>query len=103
MPQSVETSAMTLTVFALQEHLESVRQTEIERISRRRVSFRPEQQDAIEELTRDIVTRIVNGLITALESASTDTEYVALLSMVPRIFKLGEIPTERLSPNRRGL
>jgi glutamyl-tRNA reductase len=103
MPQSVETSAMTLTVFALQEHLESVRRTEIERISRRQVSFRPEQQDAIEELTRDIVTRILHGLTTALEATSTDTEHAALLNMVHRIFKLGKIPAEGPTQNRRRL
>jgi glutamyl-tRNA reductase len=94
---------MTLTVFALQEHLESVRQAEIERIRRRQVSFRPEQQDAIEELTRDIVTRILHGLTTALEAASTDTEHVALLNVVNRIFKLGEIPAEGPTQNGRKL
>jgi glutamyl-tRNA reductase len=101
MPRLLETPAMTLTVFALQEHLESVRQFELERIGRR-VSFRAEQQDAIEELTRGIVTRILHGLKRALEAESTDPERFALLSIMDRIFKLGEIAPESPSQNRRG-
>lgn len=87
MPQLLETPAMTLTVFAPQEHLESIRQFELERIGRR-LSFRAEQQDAIEELTRGIVTTIVHGLVTVLEAASSDREAAPLLRTLHSIFNL---------------
>lgn len=60
---SIGTAEAAPTIIALQEHLEILRQTEVERIRRRQVSFCPEQQDAIEELTRGIVTTILHGLV----------------------------------------
>jgi glutamyl-tRNA reductase len=83
------------TIVALQEHLQTIRQTELERLRRRQVSFRPYQQDAIEELTRGIVARILHGPVKVLETASDDKEPTALLSMVHRIFNLGDEPAER--------
>jgi glutamyl-tRNA reductase len=64
--------------------------TEVERIRRRQVSFCHEQQDAIEELTRGIVTTILHELVTVLEAASSDREAAALLRTVHSIFNLGK-------------
>ena len=87
MQQSLETLEVAPIVRALREHLETVRQNELKRIRRRQVSFRSEQRDAIEDLTRGIVTRILDGPVTALEAA--EKEPAALLCIVPRIFNLG--------------
>jgi glutamyl-tRNA reductase len=62
--------------------------TEVERIRRRQVSFCPEQQDAIEELIRGIVTTIRHRLVTVLEAASSGREAAALLRTVHSIFNL---------------
>lgn len=91
MPKSLE------TIIALQERLETVRQNELERVSRRKVSFGPEQLDAIEELTRGIVSRILHGPVEVLETEYDDQEPAALLSMVHRIFGLGDEPAGRPS------
>jgi glutamyl-tRNA reductase len=88
MHKSLETAEVAPTIVALQEHLETVRQNEFERVSRRKVSFGPEQLDAIEELSRGIVSRILHGPVKVLEAASDDEEPAALLSMVHRIFNL---------------
>lgn len=98
----LQTAEVAPTILALQEHLEIVCQTELERIFRRQVSFRSEQRDALEELTRAIVTTILHGPVTVLEAASTDKETAALLSMVHRIFNLGEKPAESPQRDRQG-
>jgi hypothetical protein len=88
MQQSLMTAEVAPTIAALQEHLETVRQTELDRVRRRPVGFRPEQEFAIEDLSRGIVTRILHGSRKFLEAASEDKESAALLSIVHRIFNL---------------
>jgi len=100
MQKSLETAELASTLFALQEHLETVRQTELERVRRRQVSFRREQHDAMEELTRGIVARILQGPVKVLEAASDDEEPAALLSMVHRLFNLGDKTATRQHQHR---
>ena len=86
---SVEAAKVAPTIAALREQLETVRQTELERMRRHQVKFRSEQQDAIEDLSRGIVSTILHGPVTVLITASTEEEPAALLRMVHRIFNLG--------------
>jgi glutamyl-tRNA reductase len=102
MHNSLETAEVVPTIVALQERLETLRQNELERVSRRLVSFRPEQQDAIEELTLGIVSRILHAPVKVLESASEDEEHAALLSIVHRLFNLGDKPAGRPHQLRQG-
>jgi len=88
MQQRLETAEVAPTIIALQEHLQTIRQTELERLRRRQVRFRPDQQAAIEELARGIVAKILHGPETVLEAVSTGKEPAALLSIVGRIFDL---------------
>ena len=97
MQKSLETAEGAPTIVALQKRLEIVRQNELERVSRRKVSFGPEQLAAIDELSRSIINRILHGPVKVLEAASDDKEPAALLSMVHRIFNLGDEPAERTS------
>jgi glutamyl-tRNA reductase len=92
MQKSFKSEELSPTIVALQEHLEKVRQTELNRIRRRQLNFRSEQQDAIEELTRGIVTRILHWPVKVLGAASDDEKLQALLSIVHRIFDLGNEP-----------
>lgn len=87
--ESLENAMVAPTIVALREQLETVRQIELERMRRRQVKFRSEQQDAIEELTCGMVTTILHDPVTVLETASTGKEPAALLRMVRRIFNLG--------------
>ena len=91
MRESLEDAMVAPTIVALRQQLETVRQTELERMRRRQVKFRSEQQDAIEELTRGIVITILHGPVTVLETASTEKEPGALLRMVRRIFNLVQL------------
>ena len=89
MEGSLQAVKVAPTIVALRERLETVRQTELERMRRLQVNFRSEEQDTIEDLTRGIVTTILHGPVTVLETASTEKEHAALLRVVHRIFNPG--------------
>jgi len=101
MQNSLEATELAPTIVALQERLETVRKNELERIRRRPVSFRPEQQDAIEELTRRIVTTILLGPVKVLQAPPGDKEPAALLTMVQRIFNLVDRPEGKTMQDRQ--
>ena len=90
MRESLDVAMVAPTIVALRQQLETVRQIELERMRRRHVKFRSEQQDAIDVLTRGIVTTILHGPVTVLETASTEKESATLLRLVHRIFNLAD-------------
>ncbi len=76
------------TIVSLQEHLETLRRTEIERARARLGKLTPEQEQAIEVLTRGIVNKIVHAPITTLKTAARESEGTAVVDWVRRIFHL---------------
>lgn len=99
MQSSVERVGITPTINALHEHLETIRQIELERLQRRQVNFRLDQKYAIEELTLGIVSAILHGPVSVLEAASIDKERAALLRTLHRIFNLTEEPASQARQN----
>ena len=100
MQSSGDSVEITPTIDALEEQLERIRQSELERLRRRQVSFCSDQEDAIEELTLGIVSAILHGPVSVLEAASIDGERGALLGMLHRIFNLGRETGNPHTPNR---
>jgi glutamyl-tRNA reductase len=79
------------TIVSLQEHLETVRQAEIDRVRGRLGSLTPEQELAVEALTRGIVNKIMHTPVTALKSAARDSsEVTTIVDLVRRLFGLRE-------------
>ena len=76
------------TIVSLQEHLENLRQSEIERARARLGKLTPEQEQAIDVLTRGIVNKIVHAPITTLKTAAKESEGTAVVDWVRRIFHL---------------
>jgi glutamyl-tRNA reductase len=76
------------TIVSLQEHLENLRQSEIERARTRLGKLTPEQEQAIDVLTRGIVNKIVHAPITTLKTAAKESESTAVVDWVRRIFHL---------------
>jgi glutamyl-tRNA reductase len=76
------------TIVSLQEHLENLRQSEIERARIRLGKLTPEQEQAIDVLTRGIVNKIVHAPITTLKTAAKESEGTAVVDWVRRIFHL---------------
>ncbi len=68
----LQTLDVVPTIVSLQEHLETVRQAEIDRVRGRLGTLSPEQELAVEALTRGIVNKIMHTPITTLKSAARE-------------------------------
>ncbi len=78
------------TIVSLQEHLETVRQAEIDRVRGRLGQLTPEQELAMEAMTRGIINKIMHTPITTLKTAAKEPESTTVIELVRRIFNLRE-------------
>jgi glutamyl-tRNA reductase len=76
------------TIVSLQDHLETIRQAEIDRLRGRLGPLSPEQELAIETLTRGIVNKIMHTPISTLKTASREPEATTVIDIVHRLFNL---------------
>jgi glutamyl-tRNA reductase len=77
------------TIVSLQEHLETIRQAEIDRLRSRLGSLSNEQELAVDALTRGIINKIMHTPITTLKSAARQGEQVTtVVDIVRKIFNL---------------
>src|ERR1700734_339426 len=82
------------TIVSLQDHLETIRQAEIDRVRGRLGNLSPEQELAVEALTRGIVNKIMHTPITTLKSAARESsEATTVIDLVRRLFGLRELKT----------
>jgi glutamyl-tRNA reductase len=87
----LQTLDVVPTIVSLQEHLETVRQAEIDRVRGRLGQLSPEQELAVEALTRGIVNKIMHTPITTLKTAARDSQEVTtIVDLVRRLFGLHE-------------
>jgi glutamyl-tRNA reductase len=80
-------------IVSLQEHLETIRQAEIDRVRGRLGSITAEQEMAIDALTRGIVSKIMHTPIAALKSAAREQQATTVLDVFRRIFNLQQKAT----------
>jgi len=85
----LQTQEVAPTIVSLQEHLENIRQAELDRVRGKLGSLTPEQESAIEALTRGIVNKVLHTPITALKNAAAEAEANTVVDHVRRIFNLG--------------
>ncbi len=78
------------TIVSLQEHLETIRQAEVDRARGRLGPLTPDQELALEILTRGIVNKILHTPITTLKTAATQPESTTLVEVLRRLFNLGD-------------
>src|ERR1051326_2006554 len=64
------------TIVSLQDHLETIRQAEIDRVRNRLGHMTPEQEIAVEALTRGIINKVMHTPMTTLKSAAKDSEEI---------------------------
>jgi glutamyl-tRNA reductase len=86
----LQTSDVVPTIVSLQDHLETIRQAEIDRVRGRLGTLSPEQELAIETLTRGIVSKIMHTSISTLKTAARGSEATPMIDVVRRIFNLQE-------------
>jgi glutamyl-tRNA reductase len=76
------------TIVSLQEYCETIRQAEIDRIRGRLGSVTPEQEAAIEAMTRGIINKLLHTPITTLKSSAAEPEAATIQEMVRKLFNL---------------
>jgi len=85
----IQPEDMVSTIVSLQQRLETVRQGEIDRVRGRLGRLRPEQENAIESLSRGIINKILHPAMTVLKTAAAN-DSTLFVEIVHRIFNLGE-------------
>jgi glutamyl-tRNA reductase len=85
----LRTREIAPTIVSLQEQFEIWRRGEIERARGKLGSLTPQQEEAIEAITRGIVNKIAHGPITELKRQASDPAGIHLLSTIRRVFRLG--------------
>lgn len=86
----LQTLDVVPTIVSLQDHLETIRQAEIDRVRGRLGQLTPEQELAIEKLTHGIVNKIMHTPISALKTAARESEATTVIDLVRRLFNLQE-------------
>jgi len=80
--------AVVPTILSLQEYCETIRQAEIDRVRGKLGHITPEQEAAIEAVTRGIINKLLHTPITTLKSSAAHPEAATIEEMVRRLFNL---------------
>jgi len=86
----LQTLDVVPTIVSLQDHLETIRQAEIDRVRGRLGPLTPEQELAIDTLTHGIVNKIMHTPISTLKTAARESEATTVVEIVRRLFNLQE-------------
>jgi glutamyl-tRNA reductase len=85
----------------LQDHLETIRQAEIDRVRGRMGALTPDQEMAVEALTRGIINKVMHTPITTLKTAARESEATTVIDVVRRLFNLHDKETGPASKANR--
>jgi glutamyl-tRNA reductase len=78
------------TITSLQDQLEQLRLAEVARLRGRLGALTPQQEEAIEALTRGIVNKIAHGPISELRRQAGQPEGIHLIDAIRKVFRLEE-------------
>ncbi len=84
----LKVAEVTPTIVGLQEQLEQIRATEIDKARRRHGPFTPEQEQAIEAITRGIVNKIAHGPISELRNHAGHPDGAYVVAAIRKAFHL---------------
>lgn len=79
---------VTPTIVSLQQHLESLRQAELERVQAKLATLTPEQREAVEAMTRSLINKIAHGPICELRRQAAEPDGLATIETIRRVFRL---------------
>ena len=89
--ERVQTQQVVPAIVSLQIHLETIRQAEIDRVRGRLGTLSPEQELAIDALTRGILNKVMHTPIRALKTAAREQQATTVLDVFRRIFNLDNL------------
>jgi glutamyl-tRNA reductase len=80
--------AVAPVIVSLQEQLEQLRCAELERVRGRLGQLTPQQEEAVEALTRGIMNKIAHGPIAELRKNAGRPNGIPVVDMIRRVFRL---------------
>jgi glutamyl-tRNA reductase len=86
----LQTLHVVPTIVSLQDQFETIRQAELDRVRGRLGKLTPEQEEAVEALSRGIINKIMHTPIRSLKSAAAGPEMTTLVETFRKIFDLRE-------------
>lgn len=89
MMQRLKTREVAPTIVSLQEQFEMWRKGEIDRQRARLGPLTPQQEEAIDALTRGLVNKIAHGPISELRRTAADPTGQHMMGVIRRLFRLG--------------
>ena len=89
----LQTRDVVPTIVSLQDHLETIRQAEIDRVRGRLGPLSPDQELAVDALTKGIINKIMHTPISTLKTAARESEATTLIDLVRRLFNLQDRKT----------
>ena len=84
----LKVAEVTPTIVGLQEQLEQIRSAEIDRARRKYGPFTPEQEQAMEALSRGIINKIAHGPISELRDHAGHPDGVHVVAAIRKAFHL---------------
>jgi glutamyl-tRNA reductase len=84
----LKVAEVTPTIVGLQEQLEQIRLGELEKVKRRLGPLTPQQEEALEALTRGIINKVAHGPISELRSQAGKPEGVHVVAAIRKAFHL---------------
>ncbi len=84
----IKSLAVVPTILSLQEQCETIRQAEMDRIRGKLGKLTPDQEAAIDAMTRGIVNKLLHTPITTLKSSAAEPEAATIHDIIRRIFNL---------------
>ena len=88
MMERLKSREVAPTIVSLQEQLEQVRLSELERVRGRLGALTPQQEEALDALTRGIINKIAHGPITELRKHAGHPHGIHVVDYVRRFFRL---------------
>jgi len=76
------------TIVSLQDQLEQMRLAEVARVRGKLGSLTPQQEEALESLTRGLMNKIAHGPISELRRQASQPEGVAIIDAIRKVFRL---------------
>jgi glutamyl-tRNA reductase len=86
----LKTRQVAPTIVSLQDQLEQTRAAEIERMRAKLGKLTPQQEEAIEAITRGIINKIAHGPISELRRQASEPGGAHLVNIIRKLFRLEE-------------
>ncbi|HJZ95218.1 MAG TPA: glutamyl-tRNA reductase, partial [Candidatus Solibacter sp.] len=84
----LKVAEVTPTIVSLQEQLEQIRIGELEKVKRRMGPLTPQQEEALDALTRGIMNKVAHGPISELRQQAGKPEGAHVIAAIRKVFHL---------------